>query len=310
MPITTESNIMSSERISLFERCNHRLTTDSPESSVATYESFASLVSRAILRDTGEDVGDAIFSLSDCETIDPGALLLMMGAGSVLAQHGWQPKVTGEGEIFALVVRHLNHFLQNSSLPVDAEDTENYLLREIASPDSMVTELGKWSELVQRGTSASPMDVASWEYQIGEVAANGFQHGLQNQGLFGGMEGVWIAGKSATDEVQLAALSHGRSIPTTIARVADQHRIPQDEGRRIELACQKGVTSRSVPENQGAGLWNLSEAVKQNGGKMLILSGSGMLFAEGGTQKTQTLPQKIPTLPVLAGTLTVVNLKI
>lgn len=291
----------------LFEQCDYALLSHAPEPMVQSLRRVQSLVLRA--HERGEP-GKAVYQLDKCKEIDAGAILLLMHAGAQLAKSNWQAFVSGSGEAINLVARHLEHYLREPSDRGDCERNEgDYLLRSIAEPELMVEEIAEWARSVQQETNADREDVALWEFQISEVATNGFQHGLGSQP---DSPPMLVAGKAAHDgtTVQLAALDFGRSIPATIGPVADDAAIPSDDGKRIRFACKKGITSRAFPVNQGAGLHNLVETVKKNGGKLIILSGNGLFHVSGGRCYSRNLASSGATGPVLEGTLTVVNLRV
>lgn len=102
----------------------------------------------------------------------------------------------------------------------------------------------------------------------------------------------------------------GRSIPATIADEAEKTGIPDDDGTRIAFACKKHISSRRWHVNQGAGLYKLVETVKQNGGRLLILSRNGLFHVSGGKSYSRKFRPIDGTMPILAGTLAVVNLRV
>lgn len=292
-------------RPTLIEDCGDSLLSDSPDGVVRSCERLNQLVTRA--RDKNLP-GHAIYNLSNCGRIDAGAILLLMYGGFQLVRMGWQVSVAGQGEAMDLVVRHLEHYLRERSQRGDCQREEgDYLLREIPSRDLMVEELSEWANSVQQETNASREEVAIWKFQISEVTTNGFQHGIGGMSTPGPL---LVAGKSASDgrTVQLAALDNGRSIPATIAPEADKAGILKQDGKRIRFACRKGVSARTLRVNQGAGLYKLVETVKSNGGRLLIISGNGLVHVSGGRCYSRNLSPPSTTGTVLAGTLTVANL--
>ncbi|MCI0420804.1 MAG: DUF5050 domain-containing protein, partial [Acidobacteria bacterium] len=190
-----------------------------------------------------------------------------------------------------------------------------YLLRRVGSREVLVSELEEWAETVKEGAEPPEDQVALWQMQISEVATNGFQHGIGTEPPENEDRGsILVAGRAYPDTkvVQLAALDFGATIPRVIQHVAAQlGRRRRRDSDLISFACKKGVTSRSVPQNQGAGLHSLVETVKQNkGGSLLILSGNGLCcFSDNGENK-KTLSPMVSNHAVLEGTLTIINLKI
>jgi anti-sigma regulatory factor (Ser/Thr protein kinase) len=280
---------------------------NTPDSLLASEGILRKLVQRAVIR---EHQGHGIFMLDNCPAMDAGTILLLMYAGFQLSRIGWKASVSGKGEAMDLVVRHLEHYLRDRKNRSSVARIEgDYLLREIDSRDGMVREIGGWAESVQRETNASKREVALWKTQISEVTTNGFQHGI---GSSPPLHPMLIAGRASNDGkmVQLAALDFGKSIPSTIDTVANKQSVPNGHGDRISFACKKGVTSRTLPVNQGAGLFKLVETVKKNGGTLLILSGNGLVHVSNGRCYRRNLKAPSSTTPILQGTLTVVNLRI
>lgn len=291
----------------LLEDCDEPLVSDSPDGIVRSSRRLNQLVAHAR---TKTERGRAIYQLNNCEKIDAGGILLLMYSGFQLMQMGWRVSVAGKGEAMDLLVRHIEHYLRARGQRDDCDRNKgDYLLREIPSRDAMVEELSEWAKSVQQETKASPEDVAIWKFQISEVTTNGFQHGIGDLANPGPM---LVAGKSVFDSktVQLAALDLGRSIPVTIAKEAKKADIPDDHGKRIRFACRKGITAKTLPVNQGAGLYKLVETVKNNGGKLLIVSGNGLLHVSKGKCYSRNLSSPNATGVVLAGTLTVANLQV
>ena len=291
----------------LIEECPDQLVTACPKSLMQSYQVVHRLVQRAT---NLSEHGTAIFQLTRCREIDAGGILLLMYAGNCLSRNGWQACVDGTGVAMDLVVRHLEHYLRDRKTRTDCDREEgDYLLREIESREEMVGDIAEWAHSVRQDTTASEEEVAKWKLQIGEVTANGFQHGI------GGLEDarrLLLAGQSMQKEnsVQLAAIDYGRSIPATIGPLADARGVEDHDGKRISFACKRKVTSKRLASNQGAGLFKLVETVKKNGGRLLILSGNGLFHVSGGRGYSRKLPADTATGPILQGTLTVLNLRI
>lgn len=252
------------------------------------------------------------FDLSECPEIDPGALLLLLYHGRQLKDKGWVTYVSsGEFGASKDVVTNLDHWVaskeQRQAIP---RAPGAYLLREIADRNAMVSELTEWSASVQAATSATAERCGLWQMQIGEVTANAFQHG----GSLGrALKSILVNGKAypATGTVQLAALDFGSGIPRVIERVT-RPVVCRGDGDLIAHACKRGVTSRCVPQNQGAGLDSLVRTVRATGGGIMILSNNGMVHVmPGRPQYVRNL--RVPTgnrKQVLDGTLTIINLRV
>jgi len=98
-----------------------------------------------------------------------------------------------------------------------------------------------------------------------EVTANSFQHGQTDEPML-------VAGKVEKDQrvVQLAAMDFGRTIPVTIAGHQQCPIGDACDGKKVSFACKQGMTAQTERSNQGRGLFDLSKAVKENGGSMRI----------------------------------------
>ncbi|MEZ4297742.1 MAG: hypothetical protein R3B70_22485 [Polyangiaceae bacterium] len=250
------------------------------------------------------------FDLTGCPEIDPGGLLLLMYHGLELKKRGWGTYLGGLGGTVKQVLLNLDHYLapKDARASFDAPPGD-FLLRGIDGKESMVAELMAWARTVQQATQASDERVALWQMQIAEVTTNGFQHGPR----LGPMSGdLLINGKSYTErgEVQLAAIDFGAGIPRVIEIIGRPAKCVGD-GDLIAYACEKGVTSRCVPQNQGAGLDSLIQTVRSSGGRLLMLSNNGLLYTAADEQQVRNLkPRKKYGDQVLNGTLTVINLRI
>ena len=295
----------------LMAECRTKLLTDTPKDLAKSLEFYRDLLSRSLEKSDSEN-GMCIYQIDKCKEIDAGAILLLMHAGTLLQQRGWKTRISGEGEAMDLVVKHLEHFLRGKKPNIvldDARSDGDYLLRNIQDRDSMVNEIAEWADLVQNLMSAPEEDVALWQFQISEVTTNGFQHGLREPVA---QPRVLVAGKAYPEKktVQLAVWDNGLSIPATIEQESLKRNVAPKDGNRIRFACRSGVTSKSVPTNQGAGLYSLVETVKQNDGNLLILSRNGLFHATRERETIKNFNLSSVPLPFLQGTLTVVNLRV
>jgi len=183
-----------------------------------------------------------------------------------------------------------------------------YLLRDIGDPTKMVGELEEWAKSVKSNTGATEEMVGLWQMQIAEVTTNSFQRGVRYSRAQEAKASN-IAGKAFGSSVQLAALDYGSTIPRVIQETAKRDGIRLRDGDLIRHACKLGVTSRSVKQNQGAGLHSLVNTVKDCQGSLIILSRNGLVHVCGNRQYRRTL-KPIRKEPVLAVTLTIVKLRI
>ena len=282
-----------------------------PEETLATHRSFRRIVSK-VVRDPA--IKNVYFDLDACAKCDPGGLLLLRYAGDALGKHGRKGYVThsGPSESYENIVENLHHLWERTvkkkakvaePAPRVPSDDGKYLLRAIEDPNEMVREIGEWAETVKKGANAEPEEVACWQMQIAEVATNTFQHGKSGC--------IWISGSFYQKDsvVQLAAIDYGDTIPAVITPDATNKGRLGHDGDLIAYACEPGVTSRCVRQNQGSGLVSLIESVGSNRGRMQILSRNG-LFHVNRTRKYQRNLQNNSELAWLAGTLIILCLNV
>lgn len=290
------------------ERIETPLTTKTPLALLNTYRQLRKLEGRT----NGVDgYGRLVkFDLTGCPEIDPGGLLLLMYHGKELKNRGWGTYLGGLGGTVKQVLLNLDHYLapKEARASFDAPPGD-FLLRGIDSKGSMVAELMEWARSVQQATQASDERVALWQMQIAEVTTNGFQHGPRLKPMDGDL---LINGKAYAEkgEVQLAAIDFGSGIPRVIETIGRPAKCEGD-GDLIAYACEKGVTSKCVPQNQGAGLDSLIQTVRSSGGGLLMLSNNGLLYTTEREKQVRNLksPKKYGA-QVLNGTLTIINLRI
>lgn len=251
-----------------------------------------------------------LYDVSDCPSLDPGAVLLFCYAYELSLKQNRVVRIRGQGELIEELSEHFKHY-QFRSLNSQATSSAKglYLLRGIEDKQSMLTELQAWAESVREGTQASEDQVALWQMQIAEVTTNAFQHGPIHKGHQTGPCSI-VAGKASGNIVQLAALDFGSTIPRVISDVAKSHHISDGDGSLIQFACRKGITSRSVKQNQGAGLYSLVQTVNESRGILQILSRNGLAYFSNGKAFTRDLPVRIDGSPAMDGTLTIINLHI
>jgi hypothetical protein len=289
------------------EICDDGLSTGNPVDLLSAINHLM-----APLRSKDKNI---VYDFSKSPQIDPGAVLLLMYVARLMSSAARLVRYRGDSESARELTQHIQHWASGRTGAGSAVQGPSpkglYALRDLTNQDEMVEQLNEWTKSVQQGTEASDEQVALWQMQISEVTTNAFQHGpvyMANAAISPSM----VAGKADGDSVQLAALDYGSTIPRLIHDTAIMSGLPNDidDAALIRFACNKGVTSRSVKQNQGAGLWSLTETVKRNDGTLLILSRNGLVHVCGDRIIEKHLPAIWPGQPVLEGTLTVINLHI
>ena len=120
-----------------------------------------------------------------------------------------------------------------------------------------------------------------------------------------------VAGKAYEEKgrVEMGVLDFGAGIPRVIEQVASEEIRMKGDGRLIAHALKRGVTSRTVFENQGAGLHGIVDAVKDNRGRLLLLSGNGLVCVRNGRVSSRKL-KGTSSQPNLNGTLAIIILNL
>lgn len=294
----------------IIESCGGSLQTRRPADLLKTYERLQRLHLSAAALPARNHRNNLKLEFSKCQSIDAGAILLIMYFVHTLNRMGWKTYAGGQGEAWQIIHTNLSHYLlpvaQRKSLV--EKNPGAYLLREISRPNDMVKELEEWAESVVRGTKVNRSQLAMWQGQIAEVITNSFQHGprlLPSHSL----PPVLIAGRSYAQYVQLAALDFGSGIPAVIRKALPERVLSLNDGRVISYACKSGVTSKCDRRNQGAGLPNLIDSTKANGGILQILSLNGLVHMSNKRIYTRDLSKlAFEGGQVLAGTLTIISL--
>jgi hypothetical protein len=108
-----------------------------------------------------------------------------------------------------------------------------------------------------------------------ELTENVLQHAkpAEDSGFYGGFAAAQALKKKPTFEIGIVDLGIG--IRRSFEKTGDLR--PKDDVEAIQLALQRGVTSNH-PVNSGEGLFVTSEALKANGGDLLIRSGTGLVI--------------------------------
>lgn len=287
------------------QSCDHELVTDDTKNTVKTCEAIWHPYEQARLAsDDGRK--EIVFDMDPCPRIDPGGLLLLLNAARRDPSTRLLVSTNSSSETFDVIVDNIDNLAGalDEARREHQQKSRRFLLRRIINPNDMVTQVAEWAEMVRGGTTASRADVALWETQISEVAANTFQHAKAP-------DGVLIAGEAFPQRgyVQLAAIDFGRTIPACIESEARRQNRSLDDGDLLAFATEENVTSACVMQNQGSGLPSLVQMVKQNGGSLQILSRNGYLRVKS-KRKYRKKPVKDLGSPILAGTLIVINLQV
>lgn len=207
-----------------------------------------------------------------------------------------------QGRAYKLVLKHLRNLKLQRKSPTSPDESEFYL-RNVDSKAQMITEIDKWAVNVQTAAKVSDEVSARWQCHISEVVTNAFQHSGG-----GKHPAVLLNGRVSDDQVQLAVLDHGDTIPKTIAPRATQHKLTFNESELIEFACRRSISAKTVKENQGYGLSDLVDVVRENHGRLIIFSGNGLLYLNKQGRVYTRKANWLGVNPRLNGTLILVNL--
>ena len=286
------------------------LRSDDPETLLRTHHKLQSAVSN-LQRNVA--AGNVVLDLSNCEEMDPGGLLLTMYA---FAQLWSNEKLSlwflSSGAVQAYLIENLDHFWEPRPERLN-EPSDEFLLRQIKNRKEMVQDINQYGDGLRKASYSSDREVAIWETQVGELTTNGFQHGaaLDEDREEGDPVMNMVAGKAyeKRSRVEMGVLDFGAGIPRVIEQVAPDKIRKRGDGSLIEYALERGITSRSVSENQGAGLHGIVNAVNENQGRLLILSGNGLVYVRDNRISSQRLEGTVE-LPTLAGTLAIIILNL
>jgi anti-sigma regulatory factor (Ser/Thr protein kinase) len=83
-----------------------------------------------------------------------------------------------------------------------------------------------------------------------------------------------VSVQALDDKAELVIADTGRGIRAALSEVPKYRRRAQDDCSAIKLALQKNVTTTG-DDRRGIGLWVVSELVRKNEGRMLVLSNEG-----------------------------------
>lgn len=284
-------------QLQLTESCPVGLTTNSPDEVVRIHRSLQRAARRVVEHPQEEGALLLTFPYTDP---DPGGLLLFFYAlQQITAQkRRWIVYVDAAPNAVKWM---LNNYLHMQLPPEDrsvVQRTEgDFLLREVTKADQMVSEVDEWTASVREGSPATEEQVALWAMQVAEVATNAFQHA----GEYGR---VLLAGRATSSHARLAVIDLGSGIPSVVRKIAPPDHTLRD-GDLIKHACERGVTSRCVRQNQGRGLSDLVQTVKTNKGRLQIFSGEGLSHVTNGRQYRRN-----ECGPSLAGTLVLITLNL
>ena len=289
--------------------CWGNLRSDHPDTLLRTHKKLQDAVAKILNKASN---GQVLLDLADCEEIDPGGLLLTMYAFDQISRRKdlslWY---RSRGVVRAYILENLDHFWEERPRR-GAAKADEFLLRHIENREAMVEDLSEYADGLRKASYSSEREVAIWETQVGELATNSFQHGtaLDEDPQISRPAMNMVAGKAYEDRstVEMGVLDFGASIPRVIERVVTDGFEPGD-GRLIAHALKRGVTSKTVPENQGAGLFGIVKAVKDNGGRLLLLSGNGLACVRNDRISCRNL-KPIGEQTTLHGTLAIIILNL
>ena len=258
--------------------------------------------------------GPVLLDISNCERMDPGGLLLTMYAfAQIWRRKDFRLWYRSAGSVRDYLVENLDHF-RESPADRDTSHSDEFLLRQIRSQSEMVEDLSHYADGLREAPSVSDREVAIWETQVGELTTNGFQHGgaLKPRGKKAGAIVTMVAGKAYDDtkRVEMGVLDFGSSIPRVIEQVAPDDVHAKGDGQLIAHALKPGITSKTVAENQGAGLHGIVRAVKDNRGCLLLLSGNGLVCVRDRRISSRKLKTSANGKAVLNGTLAIIILNL
>ena len=286
------------------------LRSDDPDTLLRTHHKLQSAASK-LQRKVAN--GNVLLDLSNCKEMDPGGLLLTMYAfAQVWRKEKLSLWVRSSAAVQAYLIQNLDHFWESRSERLD-EPSDEFLLRQIINREEMVQDINQYGDGLRKASYSSDREVAIWETQVGELTTNGFQHG---SALYVDQENGdpvmnMVAGKAyeKRSRVEMGVLDFGAGIPRVIERVAPEEICKSGDGSLIEYALEQGITSRSVSENQGAGLHGIVKAVNENKGRLLLLSGNGLVYVRNDRISSQKL-EGTDEQPTLAGTLAIIILNL
>ena len=282
------------------------MRSNDPDTLLHTHHKLQNAVSKI---ENSVSSGAVLLDLSKCEEIDPGGLLLVMYAFvQIWRRENLSLWYRSDDEVNTYLVENLQNYWDERSKRT-SEPSDEFLLRQIKSREEMVQDLVQYADGLREASYGSDREVAIWETQVGELTTNGFQHGAALEDNPEECQPVttMVAGKAyAESRVEMGVLDFGAGIPRIIERVAQGISTDAD-GKLIVHALKKGVTSRTVPENQGAGLPGVVSAVKENDGCLMLLSGNGLAYVKDRRTNSRKL-NGTAAEPILNGTLAIITL--
>ncbi len=286
------------------------LLSDEPDALLRTHRKLQLAILR--LR-KNVDKGNALIDFRNCEEIDPGGLLLTMYAVfPLLRDNQLSLWYRSRGAVRAYLLENIDHYRQRRSAHSNNR-SDDFLLRRIKTREAMVNDLNQYASSLRQASLISSREVAIWETQVGELTTNGFQHGnaLRDDPQERDLVMNLVAGKAYEEKgrVEMGVLDFGAGIPRVIERVAPDTVRAKGDGQLIAYALRKGITSRTVIENQGAGLHGIVDAVKENGGRLLLFSGGGLVCVKNGRVSSRKINDRC-NQPTLEGTLAIIILNL
>jgi anti-sigma regulatory factor (Ser/Thr protein kinase) len=180
---------------------------------------------------------------------------------------------------------NMTPFLDKSRFyaPLGVSENENLLQRNILNlvwrykTDSDTNTLSKeilrsisQEVLCEEGV----IDALLW--CMNEIMDNVIVHSNSNSGF------VMAQIHKRTKHIAFCVYDHGQGIFNSLK---DSSHAPKTPLEAIQMAIQERVT-RDKKVGQGNGMWGLSEIVKNNAGRLTIISGSGLYMRSNGDVKT------------------------
>lgn len=253
-------------------------------------------------------VGRVELDLDSCSRIGPAGLGLLAQAIYRLDHVGCGICFEGVGSTSRTVVRHLNHLTRAGNRQThDEQPWGDFLLRQINDENAAAAEVGQWGRQIQRWAGYSDAQAAQLRLAVMEGVSNSFQHGLSDPLTDPPVLMVGGPGRGR-NQVQLALLDLGRSVPMTIAQGVDAADRLRTDSERIVLACRSGITCRGPNVRGGFGLPAMIDLLQSLGGDLLIVSRDGLVSTAGDRIVAHDFPCLIQGQCGLLGTLLVFNL--
>lgn len=206
------------------------------------------------------------------------------------------PKKKGTREFISAQISRESSQLYSLKMP------NRLPVRYVTSETGMVDEVVKWRKMLSRSTPLDDETLRGFSRTMTEVLQNSFSHGRTAGPCVLGGQTFPKQGHSI-----LAAVDAGISIPTSL-RDSGRYAKHMADHDWIRFALEKGVTAGTRESNRGFGLFLLHQKVRSNGGKLLILSGRGLVWVtpDRSEPRAEPIGKKYGSFP---GTLILIDLK-